>query len=150
MSMGGLVLNFFLAQIVSHLSQKAQFAQYSRSPSIVSLCSFRNPLNPKWGFCVTPIQNVDGGTCLEFLSRSNSFALEPKGSVCSIFSLPEHRFTLFVQKSAEPQMGLLRYPHSKCRWGDLNPHGSHHMHLKHACLPFQHIDVLSYFFKFPF
>ena len=31
-----------------------------------------------------------------------------------------------------------------CRRGDLNPHSSRHMHLKHACLPFHHIDMVFY------
>ncbi len=35
-----------------------------------------------------------------------------------------------------------------CRWGDSNPHSSRHMHLKHACLPFHHIDMVFYHFKY--
>ena len=33
-----------------------------------------------------------------------------------------------------------------CRRGDLNPHSSRHMHLKHACLPFHHIDMVFDYF----
>ena len=35
---------------------------------------------------------------------------------------------------------------NNCRRGDLNPHSSRHMHLKHACLPFHHIDIIGLFY----
>ena len=35
---------------------------------------------------------------------------------------------------------------NNCRRGDLNPHSSRHMHLKHACLPFHHIDISGSFY----
>ena len=40
-----------------------------------------------------------------------------------------------------PHLKKQIFSNKKCRWGDLNPHGSLHMHLKHARLPFRHIDT---------
>ena len=46
----------------------------------------------------------------------------------------------FVRRGSS-SLVQLSYCLTDCRRGDLNPHSSRHMHLKHACLPFHHIDI---------
>lgn len=50
----------------------------------------------------------------------------------------------FVRRGSSSLVQLI-YCLTDCRRGDLNPHSSRHMHLKHACLPFHHIDLACLF-----
>lgn len=117
--------------------------------------------NPKFAKRNSQNKNVDGWdlswicfTLSEF--RLSSFATV--GSICSLTGLVSLRS---LRPSANPLNPLFyvsrQFHHTikkaitfvmaffNCRWGDLNPHGSLHMHLKHARLPFRHIDLYKIF-----